>query len=115
MGIWQRANMTVVLSNAAVADIERQSRWYFQQAGRRVAERYMTAFDDALVLLKMQPGIGVGRRFRDQRLKGLRSLVLSGAFRVHLVFYRWESDQLIIFRVIHGMRDLPRRLLEPPE
>jgi plasmid stabilization system protein ParE len=32
-----------------------------------------------------------------------------------LIFYRNNGDALSIERVMHGARDLPRRLLEPPE
>jgi len=39
---------------------------------------------------------------------------LHGAFKVHLIFYRVETEELDVFRVLHGMRDLPRRLTQPP-
>ena len=64
-------------------------------------------------MLAAQPETGVPRRFRSRKLKGIRSILMSSAFRVHLVFYRVESHRLV-FRVMHGMRDLPRRLMEPP-
>jgi plasmid stabilization system protein ParE len=39
---------------------------------------------------------------------------VTAPFRVHLIFYRVEGECLVVFRVMHGMRDLPRRLIEPP-
>jgi len=33
----------------------------------------------------------------------------------HLIFYRFDRSTLYAERVIHGMRDLPRRLLQPPD
>ena len=68
----------------------------------------------AVDLIGRQSGVGVQRRFRNPRLKGIRSFQLSAPFRVHLVFYREESDGLVVFRVLHGMKDLPKRLMQPP-
>ncbi|MBX7207472.1 MAG: type II toxin-antitoxin system RelE/ParE family toxin [Verrucomicrobiaceae bacterium] len=79
-----------------------------------MAERYLEAFRRTHELLCREPNIGVLRRFRSPRLRGIRSFQLHGAFRVHLVFYRVDAEVLVIFRVLHGMRDLPRRLLQPP-
>lgn len=104
--------MKVMLSEAAREDLASQSRWYFQKAGAGLAERYLAAFEMTLSQLAQQPAMGTRRRFRDPRLMGLRSRSMSGAFRVHLVFYREEAGALFVFRVLHGMRDLPRRLLE---
>ncbi len=64
---------------------------------------------------RQDPEAGTLRKFREPRLQGIRSVQVHGAFRVHLVFYRIEDDVLVIFRVLHGMRDLPRGLIEPPE
>ncbi len=95
-------------------DLALQYAWYAEKAGERIAERYLEAFRRATDALLLAPETGAPRRFRDPRLAGLRSLQLPGAFRVHLAFYRVEGDAIVVFRVLHGMRDLPRRLTEPP-
>lgn len=41
-------------------------------------------------------------------------MAAEGAFHNHLLFYRVEEEALVLFRVLHGMRDLPRRLLGQP-
>jgi plasmid stabilization system protein ParE len=64
--------------------------------------------------LAVQPDLGRVRKFRNRRLAGLRSFQIQGSFHKHLIFYRIEDDTLVLFRVLQGMRDLPRRLLEPP-
>jgi plasmid stabilization system protein ParE len=102
----------VEVSSAAREDLADQSRWYFDNAGVEIADRYLGAFDATVKLIAAQPDIGRARRFRDSRLKGLRSFAIQGAFRVHLIFYRVEGDAMLVFRVMHGMRDLPRRLAE---
>lgn len=35
-------------------------------------------------------------------------------FQMHLVFYRADEAIISVERVIHGARDLPRRLRQPP-
>ena len=102
----------VVVSEAAKEDLARQSQWYISVAGERVARRYLEAFQSVMSVLAQLPAGGVPRKFRDPRLQGLRSVFMPGAFRVHLVFYRMEEDEVVVFRVLHGMRDLPRRLAE---
>lgn len=102
------------VSEDARQDLALQYAWYFREAGEGIAERYLDAFRGAVDLLGRQSGIGVQRRFRNPRLKGIRSFQLPAPFRVHLVFYCEESDGIVVFRVLHGMKDLPRRLLEPP-
>ena len=104
----------VEVSDAAREDLALQSAWYVQKAGADIAERYLNAFDATLKKLQSLPEIGRLRMFRDPRLQGLRSFMTDGAFRLHLIFYRVEADTLVVFRVIHGMRDLPRRLMQEP-
>ena len=108
------AGMRCEVSEDARQDLALQYGWYFRKAGEGVAERYLDAFRGAVDLIGRQTGIGVQRRFCDPRLKGIRSFQLPAPFRVHLVFYREESDGLVVFRVLHGMKDLPRRLVDPP-
>ena len=103
------------VSQDAREDLALQYTWYMNQAGSSIAERYLSAFEQSVRALTLQPEMGMPRRFRDRRLSGIRSIQMHGAFRVHLLFYRIEEDVLVIFRVLHGMRDLPRRLITPPE
>jgi hypothetical protein len=48
-------------------------------------------------------------------VRGIRSFRVSHPFDRHLIFYRFDGSTLYAERVVHGMRDLPRRLVEPPE
>ena len=41
-------------------------------------------------------------------------LLVRKPFDKHLIFYRVCGDTLDIVRIVHGRRDLPRRLLDPP-
>jgi toxin ParE1/3/4 len=98
-----------------VADFEQQARWYVQEAGEAVARRYLGALEATLRLLCEQPGIGRVRRFRHPLLKGIRSFRVNPPFNLHLIFYRHDAATLYAERVMHGARDLPRRLVERPE
>lgn len=102
-------------SGRAEADLTHQYRWYLDNAGAEVAERFLAAFDVTVARLAARPELGRRRKFRAPELEGIRSFPVSGRFGVHLVFYRIAGDVLSVERVMHGARDLPRRLLEPPE
>jgi toxin ParE1/3/4 len=97
-----------------IEDFEQQARWYVRRAGEPVATRYLAALDQSLELLTRHPGLGRKRRFRHPRLRGIRSYRVKPPFHKHLIFYWYGAAVLYAERVIHGARDLPRRLLEPP-
>ena len=82
--------------------------------GEEVAERYYAAVISTLRELSLQPGLGRRRQFRHPELKGLRSFRLRRPYGVHLIFYRHTDSELFAERIMHGARNLPRRLLEPP-
>ena len=105
-------NLQLQRSDVFIADFEQQARWYLREAGETVARRYLSALDATLSLLCQQPGIGRVRRFRHPLLKGIRSFRVNPPFNLHLIFYRFDATTLYVERVMHGARDLPRRLVE---
>jgi toxin ParE1/3/4 len=102
------------ISGRAELDLSLQYGWYIDHAGLSVAERYLVAFDEMVTRLSEHPGLGMTRKFRAPELAGMRSIPIRSPFGVHLIFYRVDNDTLNIERVMHGARDLPRRLIEPP-
>jgi len=98
----------------ALLDLDLQYEWYADAADEDLAEHYLAAFHETKEHLCRQPDLVRIRKFRNRRLAGLRSFQIQGSFRKHLIFYRVEDATLVVFRVMQGMRDLPRRLLEPP-
>ena len=96
-------------------DFNRQYRWYLQEADEKTAERYFAAAVSTLKELAQQPGLGRRRTFRHPDLKDFRSFRVRPPFSVHLIFYRATETELIAERIMHGSRDLPRRLVEPPD
>lgn len=106
---------TVEIQPAAEEDVANQHYWYARHAGLDIAERYLEAFRMAAVSLGIRPDLGRLRLFKDRRLEGIRSLPVTKPFGVHLIFYRVLTGRVQNIRVMHSMRDLPRRLLQPPE
>ena len=95
-------------------DFAKQFAWYVDEAEPDVARRFQKALDQSLNKLARQPDLGRVRRFRNPRLRNLRSSQVERPFNKILVFYRVSGDVLEAVRLMHGARDLPRRLSEPP-
>ena len=97
----------LVFSDAAMADILEQAEWYAAQSGRRLARRWETAVTSAVSLIVRRPAAGASCKFRPRDLQGVRRMLISG-FPRHLVFYRFNDDEVLVLRVVHGARDLER-------
>lgn len=95
-------------------DFDLQYRWYLREAGEQVAERYFETVLITIRELARHPGLGRERKFRNETLNGLRSFRVSRPFHRHLILYRATETELFVERVMHGTRDLPRRLRESP-
>jgi plasmid stabilization system protein ParE len=96
------------------SDFESQFAWYIDRAGIEVAWQFQTALDITLVKLSIRPDLGRLRHFRHRELLGLRSFPLEHPFKSILIFYRANDEALDAVRLMHGARDLPRRLRESP-
>jgi len=98
-----------------IADFDLQYRWYFHEAGEDLARRYLLAVDGTLEKLSRFPEIGNVRRFQQLELRGIRSFSVARPFDRHLIFYRFDEQHVDAWRIMHGARDLPNRLIEPAE
>ena len=106
--------LTLQQSAFFLADVEIQFRWYFEKADLEVARRYRLAVGATVLKLQQRPGLGRPRFPNDPDLKGLRCGLLVRPFARHLLFYRVTDEFLVLERTMHGARDLPRRLKQPP-
>jgi plasmid stabilization system protein ParE len=108
--------MSLAIQRAAyfIADFEIQFAWYVKKAGADVAWRFQSALDDSLRKLSVQPDLGRVRHFGEPKLRDVRSYQVKRPFRKLLIFYRVDGNCLQAIRLMHGTRDLPRRLAEPP-
>jgi toxin ParE1/3/4 len=96
------------------ADLLKQVDWYRDHASPEVAERYVNAVEATLRELANAPGLGRPRFTDWPGLAGIRSWRVQKPYHRHLIFYRHDGKTLIVERVVHGARDLPRRLLQSP-
>ena len=106
--------MNILLSAAAAEDIALQVSWYQLRADEAVAARYELALKETFLIIAKNPRLGCPIQFEAAELAGIRRFPASAPFHWHLVFYRAEDSAIHIERVLHGVRDLPRRLLESP-
>jgi toxin ParE1/3/4 len=97
----------LVFSDAAIADILEQADWYFAQSGRRLARRWERAASSAISHVLNRPAAGAPCTFQPPALQDLRRTTISG-FPKHLLFYRFNDDEVFVLRVVHGARDLER-------
>lgn len=87
---------------------------YVQNATWNVAQRYLDAVEATTLLLGRHPRLGPRGGFKQPRLRDWRFFVVFRPFNQHLVFYELAGDDVVIRRTLHGHRNLPRRLVEPP-
>ena len=108
--------MSLVVERALffIQDFEKQFAWYVEKGSPEVAWRFHSALDVSLLKLSRQPDLGRLRHFRHPKLRDLRSYRVEPPFDKLLIFYRVDGDIHFGFRLMHGARDLPRRLRQPP-
>jgi plasmid stabilization system protein ParE len=94
------------------ADVGHYFRWYLGEAGEETAWRFQTAVVETIARIARNPTIGELRAFRHPLLKGLRSFPVQSPFNRILLFYK-SGQYLEPWRLMHGARNLQRRLLEP--
>jgi plasmid stabilization system protein ParE len=106
--------MNVRKAEYFIADTELQFQWYAEKAGWDVAERYLTAIAGTCALIERQPLLGPVAALTHPRLAAWRFFVVTRPFHRHVLFYEIVNGEIIMRRVLHGSRDLPHRLMEPP-
>jgi plasmid stabilization system protein ParE len=101
-------------SDWLIGDLEHYAAWYQREARWELAQRYLNAVSTTLARLADMPGLGRPTRFPAPVLRNLRFYPVERPFEKHLIFYRHDETTLYVERSIHGARDLPRRLTQPP-
>jgi len=96
------------------ADFDRQIAWYTEHASELIARRYADAVTRSLGTLCENPDFGPRCEFQHAKLQALRFWQVARPFQKHVIFFRHDEQTLFAERLMHGSRDLPRRLLEPP-
>ena len=101
----------LVLSDAAVADIIEQAEWYSTQSGTALAGRRALgrAVTSAILRVVNRPTTGAPCTFQSSVLRNVLRTAIRG-FPKHLLFYRFDSGEIFVLRVVRGARDLQRLL-----
>ena len=105
--------LAVAKADEFKADFTKYFGWYVREAGEEIAWRFQSAMETALARLSRLPDLGNRCRFRNSVLRELRSFRVEPPFHRILIFYRVRSETLEAWRMMHGARNLARRLLEP--
>ena len=80
--------------------------WHFiAQDNPEAATRVIEAACETFKTLAANPGLGRLRRFRNPRLRDVRSWRISG-FENYLIFYRGVANGIQVNHVYHGARDI---------
>jgi plasmid stabilization system protein ParE len=69
------------------------------------ATRLVEAAYETFSMLAANPELGCRRKFRNPRLRNVRSFRVSG-FDNYLIFYRAVGEGIQVLHVYHGARDL---------
>lgn len=96
------------------ADLHFRTAWYAEQGGIELAERFVIVVEQTVKNLIQNPGLGRRPYPRDVDLSEMHSVLIGRPFQKHILFYRFNEEALFLERLIHGARDLPRRLRESP-
>ena len=95
----------VEFNPVAVDDLE-EIVSYIRQDNAMAAEAVRHDILDTAESLAHQPDLGVRPRFSAPRFAGIRFLP-SQQDPNYLLFYREQTDEVEILRVLHGARNLP--------
>src|SRR5271154_816309 len=80
--------------------------WHFiAQDNPDAATRVVEAAYETFKTLAANPGLGRLRRFRNPRLRDVRSRRVSG-FENYVIFYRGVAGGIQVIHVYHGARDI---------
>ena len=91
------------LTRQAVADLTDIYLFTFETFGEAQAERYVEAMYDCIAVLSENPRLG-----RDA--SNIRPGIFRFTHRNHSIFYKSESDGILIVRVLHERMDPTHRM-----
>jgi len=96
--------VVVKLSRSARRDLIDHFDYLEEEAGLRVAERFLDEAEASFALLSTQPAMGAPLTLRSAELAGLRKWRIDG-FDSVLIFYKPLPDGIAIVRVLHASQD----------
>jgi len=101
----------VVPRELANRDIDNAIAYYLSEGTEQAALGFIDALEQAYTHIAHHPATGSPRYAHELNLPGLRFWPLVRY--PQLVFYVECPQHIDIWRVLHGQRDVPARMLEP--
>lgn len=92
-------------------DVEQALGYYLREASEQAALGFIDALERAYIHIGRHPASGSPRYAHELELPGLRGWPLNRY--PHIVFYVERADHVDVWRVLHGMRDIPAWLRDP--
>lgn len=97
----------VLIRPAASVDPDEQAQYLAAGSGLETALRFYDMADETFRLLSFHPRLGRATQIQNQLLADTRMFPVKH-FSEFIVFYRPSSKGIVIVRIVHGSRDLPR-------
>ena len=103
----------VVLHALAQQDVDEAVAFYLGEGADHAAAGFIDSLEQAYAQIGRHPAIGSPRYAHELDLPGLRSWPLRRY--PFLVFYVEGEEQIGVWRVLHGRRDIPAWMRQEPE
>lgn len=103
----------VIPREAAHRDVDEAVEHYLAEGSEQAALGFIDALEQAYGHIGRHPATGSPRHAHELDLPGLRVWPLKRY--PYLVFYVEREDQIDVWRVLHGQRDIPAWMHEPAE
>ena len=101
----------VVLRERARRDIGEAVEHYLAEAGPAITLDFVDALEDTCHRIGEQPSSGSPRYAHELDIPGLR--FRSAGKYPYLVFHVESEEEIDVWRVLHGARDIPAWMREP--
>ncbi len=96
----------------AARDVQEAVEHYLSEGAAQAALAFIDALEQAYLHIGRHPSTGSPRYAHELDLPGLRGWPLK--HYPYLVFYIERADHIDVWRVLHGQRDIPAWMQEPP-
>jgi len=100
----------VIARELAQRDIDQAIQYYIDENAPQAALGFIDALEQAYWHLSRNPGTGSLRYAHELDVLGLRCWHLT--HYPYLIFYVERDDCIDVWRVLHGMRDIPASMQE---
>jgi len=101
----------VIPRELANRDIDEAIAYYLSEGADKAALNFIDALEQAYAHIGRHPASGSPRYAHELNLPGLRFWPLTRY--PHLIFYIERAEHIDVWRVLHGLRDIPAWMHDP--